>query len=309
MGIPSRILRATGRHALVDGIPFQLPVYCRDSPALFAAFPVDLDKARALLPGNEIHPLRLWNTGLLVVSVMDYRNTSIGKYVEFSVAIACTHGRKPAPRLLPALLPWLYGTGQFVVELPVSTEISVKGGKGIWGMPKHQGSLDYRITGTTVSSQYDVDGQLGIRITIQRPRRTWLPLSVGASNYCAYRGMIWKSTLYFKAKAGLSMGKKGGAELLIGDHPSLAPLKALGIGQDPLFVAFIPQAEGVLDDHVEGWFYSEPGPIHTRPEGFESVVSLELGQTWPPPPTAAGRGGQPSPTSGPTPGAIPGATS
>lgn len=290
MGIPSRILRAAGRHALVDGIPFQLPVYCRESPALFAAFPVDLEKARALLPGNEIHPLRLWNTGLLIVSVMDYRNTSIGKYVEFSVAIACTRGRKPAPRLLPALLPWCYGTGQFVVELPVSTEISVKGGKGIWGMPKHQGSLDYRITEDTVSSQYDVDGQLGVRITIQRPRRAWLPLSVGASNYCAYRGMIWKSTLYFKAKAGLAMGGKGRAELLIGDHPSLAPLKALGIGKDPLFMAFIPQAEGVLDDHVEGWFYSEPGPILSRPEGFESVVNLGLGQTWPPPPTAAGRG-------------------
>ena len=289
MGIPSRILRATGRHALVDGIPFQLPVTCRKSPALFAAFPIDLEKARALLPGNELHPVQLWNTGLLVVSVMDYRDTNIGKYVEFSVAIACTHGRKPAPRLLGALLPWLYGTGQFVVELPVSTEISVKGGKGIWGMPKHQGSLDYRITDTEVSSQYDIDGQLGIRITIQRPKSARLPLAVGASNYCAYRGMIWKSTIYFKAKAGLLLGGKGRGELLVGDHPSLAPLKELGIGKDPLFVAFIPEANGVLDDHCEAWFYSEEGPITQRPEGFESVVNLGLAEVWPPAPTAKGR--------------------
>ena len=28
--------------------------------------------------------------------------------------------------------------GQYVWDLPVSTEISVKGGKGIWGTPKHQ---------------------------------------------------------------------------------------------------------------------------------------------------------------------------
>ncbi|NWJ41283.1 MAG: acetoacetate decarboxylase family protein [Geothrix sp.] len=292
MGVPSRVLRATGRHALVDGIPFQLPVLCEESPALFAVFPIDADKARALLPGNEIHPLRFWNRGLLVVSVMDYRKTSIGKYIEFSVGIACTRGPKPAPRLLPALLPWFFNTGQFVVELPVSTEISTKGGKGIWGMPKHQGSLDYQITDQTVSSQYDLDGQLGIRISIQRPGRAWLPLSVSASNYCAYRGMIWKSNLHFKAKAGLTMFKKGIAELLIGDHPRLAALKGLGIGKDALFAAFIPSAQGVLDDHVEGWFYSEPNPITARPEGFESVVNLGLGQDWPPAPTANGRRSQ-----------------
>jgi hypothetical protein len=289
MGVPSRVLRAAGRHALVDGISFQLPVLCEESPALFAVFPINADEAKALLPGNEIHPLRLWNKGLLVVSVMDYRKTSIGKYIEFSVAIACTRGRNPAPRLLPALLPWVFNSGQFVVELPVSSEISVKGGKGIWGMPKHQGSLDYQITDQTVSSQYDLDGQLGIRITIQRPGRAWLPLSVSASNYCAYRGMLWKSNLHFKAKAGLSMFRKGSAELLIGDHPRMEMLKRLEIGKDPLFVAFIPSAQGVLDDHVEGWFYSEPNPITVRPEGFESVVSLGLGQDWPPSPTANGR--------------------
>ena len=292
MGIPSRVLDATGRHALVDGIPFQLPVLCEESPALFAVFPINAEKARALLPGNEIHPLRLWNQGLLVVSVMDYRKTSIGKYIEFSMGIACTRGRNPAPRLLPALLPWFFNAGQFVVELPVSTEISTKGGKGIWGMPKHQGSLDYQITDQAVSSQYDLEGQLGIRITIQRPGRAWLPLSVAASNYCAYRGMIWKSNLHFKAKASLSMFKKGSAELLLGDHPRLAPLRALEIGPDALFAAFIPSAQGVLDDHVEGWFYSEPNPITTRPEGFESVVNLGLGQDWPPAPTANGRSPQ-----------------
>ena len=38
-----------------------------------------------------------------------------------------------------------YGTGQYVFDLPVCSEISVKGGKGIWGMPKHQANLDFII--------------------------------------------------------------------------------------------------------------------------------------------------------------------
>jgi hypothetical protein len=112
----------------------------------------------------------------------------------------------------PDFCPGLFGTGQFVVNLPVSSEISVKGGKGIWGMPKEQGSLDYRITEESVSSQYDIDGQLGVRITIPRPKSAWLRMSVGTSNYCAFRGMIWKSTIYFNSKAGFQMFPKG-AEL------------------------------------------------------------------------------------------------
>ena len=52
-----RIERQRGRHALVDGIPFTLPVDSRDTPALMAAFPIDAARAAELIPGNEVHPL------------------------------------------------------------------------------------------------------------------------------------------------------------------------------------------------------------------------------------------------------------
>src|SRR5919204_6580070 len=115
-----------------------------------------------MLPGTEVHPFRMFGHGLLVVTVVDYRDTSIGTYIEFSIAIACTHGRRAAPPLLPVLFQKTYGLGQYVVDLPVSTEISVKGGKGIWGMPKHQANLDFKVSDGTVSSQYDDDGRLGV---------------------------------------------------------------------------------------------------------------------------------------------------
>lgn len=137
MAIPRRIKRQAGRYSLVDGIPFQMPVNTEKSPALMAVFTIDANKARRLLPGIEIHPLRLWSKALLVITVINYEITDIGKYIEFSIAIACTHGSKTAPRLLPTIFMKHYRSGQFVYDLPVSTEISVKGGKGIWGMPKH----------------------------------------------------------------------------------------------------------------------------------------------------------------------------
>jgi hypothetical protein len=290
MKIPGRIAAESGRYSLVDGIPFKLPVESHHSPALMAAFTIDAAKAAALLPGGEIHPLTLWRgRGVLIITVVDYTSTNIGKYIEFSIAIGVTHGSRPAPALVPVLLRKHYDVGQYVYDLPVSTEISVKGGKGIWGMPKHQANLDFRIGRNTVSSQYDLDGKLGMRITIRRPRWTGLPLRMSAANFCQFRGMLWKSVIYFHGNVGASVLAPGAARLLIGDSPRTRPLRELGIARQPLFTAFFPASGGFLDDHVEGWFLGSAEPPATEPEGLASVVGLGLSQAWLPPPSCDGR--------------------
>ena len=100
--------------------------------------------------------------------------------------------------------------------------------------------------------------------------------------------MLMKSSLYFKAKAGFTLRKKGAAKLTIGDHPRVRALKDLQINKDPIFTAFIPAANGVLDDHYESWFLSFPEPPQTRPEGFESVINLGLKEEWLAPPKPLG---------------------
>lgn len=284
MSIPKRVLNAIGRYSLVDGIPFKLPISCEKSPVLMAAFPINAEKAQALMPGNEIFPLRIWKRGVLMITVVNYQVTTIGKYIEYSIAIACTHGSKPAPRLLPAFFMKVYDTGQYVYDLPVSTEISVKGGKGIWGMPKHQASLDFVIKDNSVSAQYDCDGQFAMKIEIARPRKTWLPINLGAVNFCEFRGMLFKSHIYFRGETGLELSRRAKATLTIGDHPRVRALKTLAIDPQPIFTAFIASAHGLLDDHCESWFVSYPQPPTVQPEGLESVVNLGLSQEWPPPP-------------------------
>ncbi len=238
-----RLRRESGRHALVDGIPFTLPVASHESPALMAAFSIDAHAAAELLPGDEVHPLRVWGErALLLISVVDYRSTNIGRYIEFSVAIACTHGERPAPTLTPALplAQRLYGTGQYVIDLPVSSEVSVKGGKGIWGMPKHQANLDFVIAPRKVSSQYDLDGQLCVRIEVDRPRFEALPLSLATSNYCAFRGMLMKSNISFRGRAGFNLPLTRSARLQIGDHPARAGAQAAGDLLTPAVLRLLP---------------------------------------------------------------------
>ena len=277
--VPARQRRLRGRHALVDGIPFQLPVDSSNSPALMAGFAVDAEAAARLLPGEELHPVRLpGGRGLLLVTVIDYRSTDIGSYVEFSLALAVTHGRRSAPPLLPGLLRGRYGTGQYVLDLPVSSEISVKGGKGIWGMPKHQANLDFVVGDDVVSSQSDHEGQLACRIEIDRPPSTALPIDVAAVNYCSYRGMLLRSTVYFSGPADIAVGRRAGARLVVGDAPRTAFLRTLDIAPTPMFVAFLPTFEGILDDHAESWFLTQPVPVQRAPEGLESVVDLTRSQ-------------------------------
>ncbi len=286
MGLRGRLKRQAGRYALVDGVPFQLPISSQSTPAFMAAFTINAARARELLPGNELHPLRLFGKGVLIIAVINYQITVIGKYVEFSVGIACTHGRRPAPPLLPGLFRRLFKTGQYVYDLPVSSEISVKGGKGIWGMPKHQANLDFVVGERTVSSQYDKDGKLVMKIEIDKPGRAWLPLSVSGVNYCAFRGMLMKSYIAFSGKVGMSLFKKGSARLKLGSHPLAEPLKRLEISQNPIFTGWFPDSSGVLDDHQESWFLSFETPPTEPPEGMESVVDLGLSEEWLEPPRA-----------------------
>ena len=285
MKLPDRIERQRGRHALVDGIPFALPVNSDRTPVLMAAFPVNPLRAAELLPGEELHPVRLFGRGLLLLSVVNYQATDIGSYVEYSIALGVTHGPKPAPDLIPLILRDRYGFGQYVYDMPVSTEVSVKGGKGIWGMPKHQANLDFHVTDDRVTSQYDLDGMLAVRIEVDRPRRAWLPVEMSAVSYAQFRGLLIKSYMHVKGRAGVSPFSRS-ARLHIGDHPRVQPLKRLEISPRPLFTAFFPSGTGVLDDHFEGWFLTYSEPPTEVPEGLESVADLGVSQTWLEPPRA-----------------------
>jgi hypothetical protein len=260
-----------------------------------AAFRCNLDRAREALPGNELHPLNVFGRAIFLVTVVNYRETNIGQYIEYSLAIACTHGARPAPFGLPFLFQKAFGVGQYVVDLPVSTEISVKGGKGIWGMPKHQASLDFLVNQQTASSQYNLDDQLVTRIDIARPGGPEIPVSLGAANYCAFRGMLMKSFIYFKGNLRMALFSHARATLTLGDHPRAEPLKRLEIDANPIFTAYFPETAGVLDDHFEAWFLSSATPPATPPEGMESVVGLGLDETWPPPPRPIPPDGAPPP--------------
>ena len=293
MSLPRRQRRLAGHFALADGIPFTIPVDSIDCPVLLAGFTVDAEAAARLVPGEELQLVRLpGGRGLLLVTVIDYRTTDIGAYVEYSIALACTRGNRPKPLLPTVVLQRWSQVGQYVWDLPVSSLVSVKGGKGIWGMPKHQANLDFRVDDGSMSSQYDLDGKLCMRITVERPKGLKITLSsLPAVNYCQFRGLLMKSTIYFSGQVEIGVGPFAKAQLLLGDHPRMDPLRELDIASNPLVTLTLPHTSGALDDHFEGWLLTSKEPLDADapPEGLESVIGLPNDTTWLDPPTASGR--------------------
>ncbi|MFI7632586.1 acetoacetate decarboxylase family protein [Nonomuraea sp. NPDC049400] len=276
--------RTAGRFANVDGIPFRMPVGTPGSPALLAAYPIDPRAAREVVP-EELRPHRIRGAGVLVIAVVDYQDTPIGSYVELCAGILCARSDRPAPPL-PA--GKVFGTGVYICDMPVSTEISVKGGLGIWGMPKRRASLDFVVGESTVSSQYDLDGQMVMRVDVPRPARAWLPLRLTGTGYASFRGMLVKSSVTLRGRMGVTRGAGPDSRLLIGDHERAAWLKRLDVGDRPFLTAFIPALRGVLDDHVESWFLTSASPLPPPGDGLGAVVGLGLGQDRLPPPDRAG---------------------
>jgi len=293
VSLPRRQQRLAGHFALADGIPFTLPIDTVDCPVLLAGFTVDATAAAALLPGEELQLVSLpGGRGLLLVTVVDYRDTDIGSYVELSIGLACTQGSRPRPLVPTVLFQRWSRVGQYVWDLPVSSLVSVKGGKGIWGMPKHQASLDFRLGEREMSSQYDLDGQLCMRITVERSRGPTIRLrSFPAVGYCQFRGLLMRSTIYFSGGAEIGLGPFAEAQLLLGAHPSMDPLRELDMASTPLVTLTLSHVTGALDDHVEGWLLTSPArpDPSSPPEGLESVVGLPNDTTWLAPPSAAGR--------------------
>jgi hypothetical protein len=281
---PKRVRWLDGRYANVDGIPFRMPIRTRTSPALFAAFTVDGDKAEAFLPGDELHAWRFRGRGILVLAVVNYLDTTIGRYVEFCVGVLATHGRAPVGALRSLLFRSHHGTGIYIYDLPVSTEISVKGGLGIWGMPKRQANLDFVVADKTVSSQYDLDGKLVARVDIPRPGVAWFPARMKGVGWGAdFRGLLTKSYIYSGGRMGFHVRPRS-ARLVLGDHPRAVPLKELDIDPRALFTGFMPMMDGVLDDHVESWYLTGAQPPPPAEVGLADVVDLTLSEEWLEPP-------------------------
>ena len=123
------------------------------------------------------------------------------------------------------------------------------------------------------------------RFDVRQPSKFWLPLNMGAANYCQFRGMIMRSFIYFKGKAGVHFMRPDAARFILGDHPNADPIRSLEHRPTPLFAAYIPDVQGVLDDYFDCWFItSDMRPDMPFGAGLEATYPLGYSEDWLDPP-------------------------
>ena len=291
-----RIQQQTGRFSRVDGIPTSCRSTREDSPALMAAFTIDARRRpRALLPGNEVHPLRLSGNTRPAARHGDRLPGHGHRHVHRVQHRHRVHAWRAGPRrrCCRCCSRSTTALGQYVVDLPVSTRDLREGRQGHLGHAQAPGEPGLPSSTEQHRQQPVRPGRPAGGAHRDRPaRQAWLPLRDRRRQLLRVpRHADEVRHLLPRASSAFRLGKKASARL----HPRGPSARAAAEGAGHLARSrsspgFLPSSSGVLDDHFESWFLTYPDAArHTQPEGLESVVNLGLGQQWLTPPTAAGR--------------------
>lgn len=235
--------------AEIAGQPAKLPVFYYDAAGIMALFPARYAELRRLLPDRRLVPARLApGLGVLAVSCLEYRDTDIGPYNELAVAI---------PLNEPFFRPNLPGRAlfeagrhgrvhSFIVHLPVTTEVALRGGIDAFNFPKFLGSIEFD----------DVEGERCCRLAEgKEPILTFTGPRLPATRRerLQYFNHLWMDGQPQQAEFTvnrLQVAKSlrpGAATLELGQrHPVARELARLLVSKRSLQYEYAPQFEGIL---------------------------------------------------------------
>ena len=273
--------------------PVELPVRYSDGSLMGAFWLVEETKAAALLPDN-LEPLLLPGRNAAAgLFMMDYRNSTLGPYGEVGIGIQAV--RKGTGATLIGYL-WdmvanvfhvdemlsLFGqedSGLYVVTLPVTTQVSVAGGREVWGFPKYLAEMQSDFSDPKRASfalEGEFEASLAQGFTVPTPGLPFL----------TYTEQPTADITRTKIRVGHTFRWGGTLELDVhGDGPTAAAIKKLGLDASPALAVF--RTDGVQADLPAGkqlpFLYSTKD-IPTPPPSIVSDKYVFEGFTAPTPP-------------------------
>lgn len=131
--------------------PVDLPMFFYYGGGRGLNFFVDCERVTPLLAGTGLEPCRFCgNKAAITLAFFNYRDVSIGGYDEVFIATLVIPDFLPRPKhVLPALLRGgsSGSIGATVLEMPVTSPRARAAGREIWGFPKFEARIPFRITG------------------------------------------------------------------------------------------------------------------------------------------------------------------
>jgi hypothetical protein len=163
---------------------------------------VDYDRVLPKLKGTGLVPCRFFN-GKAVVSLIffNYRDVSIGPYDEVTITIVVRPLALPDPGIyLPTFLKrkgesW-GSVGAYVLEMPVTIPQARAAGREIWGYPKFETRIPFRLTGRYFEFEVldpgsdekivSVEGMMGPGVSLK---------GTDLVTFSSYNDSIWKTVI------------------------------------------------------------------------------------------------------------------
>jgi hypothetical protein len=216
------------------------PVQFEDVHYIAALYTANATKVSELLEGTGLKAgLYFVGKPLAAVGLIQYRVSDLGAYNEIILAIPVVRQNDKTgwKNWLDLYAPFdKRKGGQYIIHIPVTTQISVDAGQSLWGYPKILLPIhhNFRSTGTHSSlfNEYQqpilqIDGKQGIDIPIP---------AMNLMTFSFLQGKLLKTTvdvncrMHWKAGSGLTI------KVIDSNHPIGKDIIELGINdKKPLF--------------------------------------------------------------------------
>ncbi|MEO7198103.1 MAG: acetoacetate decarboxylase family protein [Solirubrobacterales bacterium] len=256
-----------GSTTLSDGTDVEMPLLTYRARTFAAFFTISAAKARALLPSNELRPVRITpRRALIMVQAMEYTDKNIEPYREFAFSIPV---RRSSHVDVPGLsfAKWLTGQGgaSYITHLAVDTEQALLIGWEILGFPKFIAEIELFDSATERIAEAALGGESIFTFAVaktshQKKRRR---------NFSIYslsppENKVFQIPYQSETTVGTRLGASS-ARLHLGSHPVADELRDLDISPVPVLALDVPQYTLISnrpDDKLDVGDWRDPRSIY-----------------------------------------------
>jgi hypothetical protein len=212
------------------------PVRFEDWTMIGAYFPAPTAALQQALPSPKLKPAEIKpGVGLVHLRANDYRRVEIfGAFKELHVNIPVVYEAQPdAPGL----------EGDYILQLPLTSEEGRFMGVHAHGYPKFLASIDFKEDGDKYSCQVSVDGKHLITLEVEKAPSQ--QKSLIWYEYTIIDKKILRTPFQHLGQWG-SVDSNTGASFVLGDHPHAKDIACLGMEQAPVRHEYAPQLRSIL---------------------------------------------------------------
>ncbi len=197
---------------------------------------VDYERVVPKLEGTGLVPLRFFNGKALVSLIFfNYRDVSIGPYDEVTITIVVRPAAFKDPGVyLPTFLrrsgkDW-GSIGAYVLEMPVTIPQARAAGREIWGFPKFETRIPFRLTGRSFEFEVKDPQANGFIVAVEGMMGPGIPLrATDLVTYSNLNDSIWKTIIDVDATYTLCTAKRVSLKVGSSTHGMAKNVNDLGL--------------------------------------------------------------------------------